>query len=107
LADRTTLAGGPNPGNHFLAYEGLRCPAALQDRELHQLHSREPLAAGLTGAPTTNGAAIVGDSTVQDSGIGVATVRAMHRQHLHQSHVPIVRPRSDTNRCTGYGHADT
>ena len=78
LGDRPALAGLADAADGLLAGERLAGAAALEHGELHLLHGGEPLLAGLAGATAADRAAVLGDPAVEDPGVGVAAVRAVH-----------------------------
>src|SRR3954451_8115831 len=79
LGDRPALAGLPDAADRLLAVERLRRARALEHGQLHQLHGREPLLTALATTPTADRGAVLGDPGVEDLGVGVPAVRAVHR----------------------------
>ena len=66
-------------GDGLLAVERLGRTRALEHRQLHQLDGREALLAGLADPAAPDRAAVVGDPGVEDLGVDVLAVRAVHR----------------------------
>ena len=67
------------PQNLAELVERLGGAGALEHRQLHQLHGGEALLAALALTPTADRAAVVGHSRVEDLGVGVPAVGAVHR----------------------------
>src|SRR4051794_11995522 len=78
LGDRPALAGLPDTGDRLLAVERLRRAGALEHGQLHELDCGEPLLAALASPPPADRGAVLGDAGVEDLGVGVPAVRAVH-----------------------------